>query len=114
MDMSFLFEDSSCLFELVFGVVMIVEGLIQICAGKMLHYNYYAKKYTKESLERFMRPSGIVSIAEGLFFFVFAISFAAPSASLPLKVISSVGVIGCVVVYLYVSKKILVKLDGAK
>lgn len=107
--MSSLFEDPSMLFEIILGVAIIVEGLLQVCTGKMLHYAHYAKKYTEESLNRFMRPSGLISIAEGIFFILFGISYAPISGSLVFQVISTVGVIGCVVIYLYMSKKILVK-----
>lgn len=107
--MSSLFEDPSMLFEIILGIAIIVGGVLQVCTGKMYNYAHYQKKYTEESLKRFMRPSGFVSIAEGVFFILFGISYAPISASLVFQVISTVGVIGCVVIYLYVSKKILVK-----
>lgn len=109
--MNYLMEDPSMAVEIVLGMFFLIQGLVQMFTGKAVNYATYAKKYTPESIERFLRPAGAVSAAEGLFIMILGVAYGNTPISNPLKPVAIGGIVVCVIVYYAVCKKYLVKIE---
>lgn len=98
--------------ELVLVVALFAEGLYQIISGKMLNYSSFDKRYTKESVARFVRPSGVIYLLEGVGIFLFA--FAMDDGPLPgyMEWIGLAIMIISIIAYLVMSKVMLVKVEN--
>ena len=96
--------------ELVLVLMVVVEGLYQIISGRMLNYSNLIKRYTKESVDRFARPSGLVYLLVGVGIFLFA--FGMDDGPFPgyVEWIGLAVMIISIIVYLLMSKMMLVKL----
>lgn len=70
----FVKQNTGAIVELVLVIALFAEGLYQIISGKMLNYAGFDKRYTKESVDRFVRPSGVTYLLEGVGIFLFAFS----------------------------------------
>ena len=107
--MDYLMENSSVFFELILGGIFIIEGLMQIFTGKITNYSNMSKRYTAESIKSFIKPSGFPLVLEGAA--IILAGFSMDGGPLPRSVMwGSFTVMAiCVVIYLLMTKKYLVK-----
>lgn len=105
----FMSQNTSSIIELILVAAFVIEGLYQVISGKMINYAGTLDRYTKESVDRFARPSGAAVILEGVGIFLFA--FSVEGAPLPgvLKWVGVVVMVISVVAYLVMMKMFLVK-----
>ena len=107
--MNFITENSTIMVDVILGGIFLIEGLVQLFAGKMPNYSNMVKTYTPESVERFIKPSGVVSILFGLCILGFGFSMDGGPLPPVMKWISGAAIVVCVIIYLLMVKKYLVK-----
>ncbi len=107
--MKFITENPAIMADVVLGVIFLIEGLVQLLAGKMPNYSSLVRRYTPESIERFIRPSGVISILFGLSILGFGFSMDGGPLPPVMEWISSAVLIVAVIIYIIMVKKYLVK-----
>lgn len=108
--MKFITENPSIMVDVILGAIFLIEGLVQLLAGKMPNYSNMVKTYTPESIERFIKPSGVVSILFGLSILGFGFSIDGGPLPPVMKWVSGAVIIISVILYLLMVKKYLVKI----
>ena len=107
--MKFITENPAIMADVVLGAIFLIEGLVQLLAGKMPNYSSLARRYTPESIERFTKPSGVISILFGLSILGFGFSLDGGPLPPVMEWISSAVLIVAVIIYIIMVKKYLVK-----
>ncbi len=102
-------ENTALIFDLILVAAFVIEGLFQLFSGKMFNYAGFTNRYTQESIDRFVRPSGAAVILEGVGFFLF--SFSIDGGPLPhiMCWVGGIVMVLSVAAYLIMIKTILVK-----
>ena len=107
--MKFITENPAIMADVVLGAIFLIEGLVQLLAGKMPNYSSLARRYTPESIERFTKPSGVISILFGLSILGFGFSLDGGPLPHVVEWISGALIIVFVIIYILMVKKYLVK-----
>ena len=107
--MKFITENPAIMVDVILGAIFLIEGLVQLLAGKMPNYSNLVQRYTPESIERFIRPSGVISILFGLSILGFGFSMEGGPLPPVMEWISSAVLIVAVIIYILMAKKYLVK-----
>ncbi len=107
--MKFITENPAVMVDVILGGIFLIEGLVQLLAGKMPNYSNLVQRYTPESIERFIKPSGVVSLFFGLGILGFGFSIDGGPLPPVMKWISSAVIVVFVIIYLLMVKKYLVK-----
>ena len=86
-----------------------MDYLMQIFTGKITNYSNMSKRHTAESIKSFTKPSGFPTAIEGIA--IILVGFSAEGGPLPHSVmwVSVAVMVICVVVYILMTKKYLVK-----
>ena len=107
--MNYVTENPAIMIDVILGAIFLIEGLVQLFAGKMPNYSNMIKTYTPESIERFTRPAGVLSICFGLSILGFGFSLDGGPLPPVVEWISGALIIVFVIIYILMVKKYLVK-----